>query len=568
MSAMSRYVARRLLPVEGRATLAIALAAGLALATGLLVLLGFRATVSSQRNVRLLLERREAQQLTLVWAGVQQDMKGAHATVLALLANRHLLEEPPYDLADTFAQGLARFPYPESFFTWRADGQENGSSYVFMRADRPPPSLSPKRLTGPYPVDVVRDPSGPMRDIIAQSRHRAQLGAPLAVFDTTVGDRPYQVVVRYLYSDDVALTTLVGFTVNLDWVQREYFPELVRQLSRIGGDADELSLAVIDDKDQLVTATQPRHADMPALERPFPLLFADRTHLPGLSIEPPTFRRWTLVAAPGDHSTDAAAAKAWNVAFVLIALSAVIVLVGLLMTVSAARTAAQLTTMKSDFVSTVTHELKTPLALIVLVAETFDAGRYDSAETQQHYTRLLSQASRHLTHLVDNLLAYAALSDVRHAYHFESADLMDLLDDALQQFHPSLKEQQFSVTLETPADLPPVRADRASLKLAFDNLIDNAIKYSKSTRVLQIQSRLSDGVVHVAVSDRGMGIPEHELPHIRSRFFRGRGARTRGSGMGLAITDMIVSAHGGRLTIQSTVGVGTTVDVALPAAAG
>src|SRR5207248_4022947 len=135
----------------------------------------------------------------------------------------------------------------------------------------------------------------------------------------------------------------------------------------------------------------------------------------------------------------------------------------------------------------VTHELKTPLAGIQLVADTLVRGRYDSADKIQHYARLLSREAKNLTRLIDNLLAYSRLNDVRHAYRFESVEVSDLVTDTLEICDAILVEQDFAVTVDLPADLPSVRVDRSAVVLALTNVIDNAIKYSTTTRVIQIR---------------------------------------------------------------------------------
>jgi two-component system, OmpR family, phosphate regulon sensor histidine kinase PhoR len=222
--------------------------------------------------------------------------------------------------------------------------------------------------------------------------------------------------------------------------------------------------------------------------------------------------------------------------------------------------------MKSDFVSSVTHELKTPLSSIRLIADTLASGRYDSPEKIRDYARLLSKESKGLTRLLDNLLTYARLSDVRNAYSFEAVHVGELIDDALERFRGLLLEQQFAVEVEAPADVPPVRVDRLALGQVLENLIDNAVKYSRpdGVRSLHISARSNENHVIIRVGDRGTGIHEDEIGRVCEKFFRGRGATSGGSGLGLAIVRQIIEAHRGRLAIDSRVGEGTRVDIFLP----
>ena len=244
------------------------------------------------------------------------------------------------------------------------------------------------------------------------------------------------------------------------------------------------------------------------------------------------------------------------------AVAAVAAIVGLMVTVRGIKVAAELAGMKSDFVSGVTHELKTPLAGIQLVADTLVRRRYESADKIQHYARMLSREAKNLTRLIDNLLAYSRLNDVTHAYRFEPVEVSDLVTDALEIFEAVLVEQNFAVHVDLPADLPPVRADRSAVVLALTNVIDNAIKYSNDTRVVQIRAEVQGSNVALSVTDSGIGIPESEIDRACDKFFRGRNAAGRGSGLGLAIVRQIVDAHGGSLRIDSRIGEGTRVELA------
>ncbi len=542
------------------------LAAAVCAATAMLVWQGYRATEQSKRSVRLLLEGRAAEQLSLLRAGLVQDMKGAHATVLVPLTPGQLVLDPPYDLADAFARAFARFPYPESFFAWKDTSDGAGLAYLFNRVDRPPAWHEATRLLGPYPVDVVRDPSA-IHGLVNEARRQAGFDHPFAVFETEVGGVPYQVVVNLLYRGDDRNTLfgLVGFTVNLDWVRRVYFQELIPEIARIGADPLEVSLQIFDESGQVVTSTQPEDPNIAMTERSFPLVFVDRTLLGNSDAERLPIRMWTARAGTARHSQLAALTTSTKITFALISLAAVVALIGVLVTARGVRAAAKLATMKSDFVSSVTHELKTPLALIRLVADTLVQGRYDSSEAIRDYASILAQGSRNLTRLIDNLLTYSRLSKVGDAFTFEPADVSELVENALVRFQPMLTERQFTVDLDLPPDLPEVLADRPSLLQVLDNLFDNAIKFSPGRRVLRIQARAVDTVVTLSVYDAGIGIPPEEVDRVCEKFFRGHGVKIAGSGLGLAIVRQIVEAHGGHVTINSTFGMGTQVQVILPA---
>ncbi len=169
-----------------------------------------------------------------------------------------------------------------------------------------------------------------------------------------------------------------------------------------------------------------------------------------------------------------------------------------------------------------------------------------------------------MTRLVDNLLAMSRITDVTEVYMFEPLAVDGLIDMTLQEFGKQLAEAEFETHVEIPADLPSVRCDRTAMGLLLDNLVDNAIRYSPTTRFLRIGAHRENGRVVIEVSDKGRGIPLDELDLVTRKFFRGRHLISNGSGLGLAIVKRIVTDHEGELSISSTVNVGTTVSVGLP----
>jgi signal transduction histidine kinase len=535
----------------------------------MLAAIGYAAIRQSQQRARLLLERRSAELLSLLWAGLRQDMRGAQTTVLTPVTASQLWLDPPFDLAEVFARGFARFPYPESFFAWLDTGGA-GTTHVFGRTERPAPWQTQDDLARPYPARVVHDPPA-MRPVVALARTLAEDDRADVCFETSIDGVPYQVVAHPVFRDDdsdpngARLLGVAGFTVNLDWVRRSYFQELLLQIAHIGGDPDDVLLTVLDDRNEVVAASHPSRRDVMRSDRSFALLFADPALLRSTSSHQPPL--WTARAASASGSVLAESLSGPNVIFLSLWLATLIGVLGLVATARANRAAAALATMKSDFVSSVTHELKTPLAGIQLIADAISTRRYESPDTIRHYGQLLSHESQRFNRLIDNLLAYAHLSEAGQEFRFERAYIDDLVDDALQPFQTVLIDRQFALTLAIPDNLPPVWADRAALHHALSNVVDNAIKYSDGTRALDIQARSDAGRVVVSVADRGIGIPGDELGRVCDKFFRGRNVKVSGNGLGLAIARRIVEAHNGVLRIESQVGHGTRIEIMLPMAA-
>ena len=550
-----------------RSIAVIALTGVLALATAALVWFGYRATQEWRRSTVEIVDQRANELLALLVAALQRDMKGAHVSVLVPINHEVIRTDPPYDLRDACARAFARFPYPESLFVWKDSDDGEGATYVFNRTDRPPSWGAAARTLDPYPVVMVSEPPA-IRPLIQKARLRAALRQNFVLVETDIGGVPYQAIVHLLYrtSDGGSLFGLVGFTVNMDWVRDNYFGPILRQVAGIGGaEAGDMALQIVDDADRLVVSNDVQPAGDGLRARRFPLLFFDPDLLAALPLPRPTPRYWTARVAPAHDSTLNTVVSATTRTFVFISLAAVATIVGLFATARAVRASAELAAMRSDFVSTVTHELKTPLATIKLVSDTLSSGRFTTPDAIRVYARMLWEESGRLTRLIDNLLTYARVNDVRQTYTFEAVEPVDLIEDALERFQTRLDELGFDVAVDVPIDLPRLHIDRAAILQALDNIIDNAIKYSDGARSLRVSGRANAVGVHLEVSDRGVGIPPDDLSRVFEKFYRGRTGHVGGSGLGLTIARQIVHDHGGGIDIRSTPGAGTSVDLTLPA---
>jgi signal transduction histidine kinase len=384
----------------------------------------------------------------------------------------------------------------------------------------------------------------------------------------SLGGAPYQVIALLSYHDPFRdrLRAVFGFMVNLTWVRQRYFQDLTAQVSRIGRSGDGVDLTSLDARGSPIAGTLATHGAVTA-RREFPALFFDPRLLAAEWPNDLAPEVWTTQAVisgdPALLAVDVGARRTLVVAVV----SAVALWVGLVLIVRAARANARLADMRSEFVSTVSHELKTPIATIQAISETFASDRGITPELYRKYGRLTLHEAKRLRRLIDNLLAYAQITDVTQVYAFEAVAPAALVDTTLRDFASQLEYAKFDVTIDVPRTLPDIHADRRALSLAFGNLVDNAIRYSQQSRHLSVAAFHRNERVVIEVTDRGMGIPPQDLPHVTRRFFRGAHGRTSGgNGLGLAIVDRIIKDHQGSLSFQSTVGVGTTVSLSLPIA--
>jgi len=247
----------------------------------------------------------------------------------------------------------------------------------------------------------------------------------------------------------------------------------------------------------------------------------------------------------------------------------VILLGGLWLVWANVRRELRLTRLKSDFVANVSHELKTPLALIRLFAETLELGRVPNAEKARQYHSIINKESRRLTQLINNILDFSRIEAGRKEYRFAPGDVGAVVRDVVDAYRFPIEQQGFALELELADDLPEAPIDPEALSQALLNLLNNAIKYSPDEKRILVSARAQDGALLVSVSDRGIGVPRPEQKKIFEKFYRAESTlvhTTKGSGLGLALVQHIMEAHGGRVELTSAPGEGSTFTLVLPLA--
>jgi signal transduction histidine kinase len=222
--------------------------------------------------------------------------------------------------------------------------------------------------------------------------------------------------------------------------------------------------------------------------------------------------------------------------------------------------------MKEDFVAAVSHEFRTPLTSLRQITESLEDGRVGSEEHREAYYRSLSRATRRLHRLVEDLLDFRRMQSGATEYRKSSFDANALVSDVVASFKLEVQDQGFRIGI-TRCDDASVVADREAISRALWNLLDNAVKYSGDSRDIQVSVACTQATVEVSVRDGGMGIQLNEQSQVFGRFYRGYQARTegiRGTGIGLAMVKQILEAHGGRVSLHSQPGEGSTFTLAVP----
>ena len=218
--------------------------------------------------------------------------------------------------------------------------------------------------------------------------------------------------------------------------------------------------------------------------------------------------------------------------------------------------------MKNEFISSISHELRTPLTAIKGWSETLTA--IDDRDTFVKGMRVITSESERLSQMVEELLDFSRIQDNRLTLIMDRIDILAELGETVLIYQERARALGITLNYYEPTMLPFVYGDKNRLRQVFINIVDNAIKYSDKGDTVSVEAYEENGDICILVSDTGIGISKEDLPKVKTKFFKANHTR-RGSGIGLAVANEIITRHGGTLNINSEEGVGTTVLMTLPA---
>lgn len=220
--------------------------------------------------------------------------------------------------------------------------------------------------------------------------------------------------------------------------------------------------------------------------------------------------------------------------------------------------------MKSEFISSVSHELRTPLTAINGWAETIMNGEVRDASDVKKGMGIIVSEARRLTNMVEELLEFSRIEDGRFTLSVEPMDIKAELEDAVYTYTEFFRREGITLThTDCEEEFPPIPGDPERMRQVFCNLLDNAAKHGGSGKRIDTAIRREGDAAVITIRDYGPGIPEEELPHVKYKFYKGS-SKARGSGIGLAVCEEIVTRHNGRLDIGNAEGGGCIVTILLP----
>ena len=539
--------------------LAGGLAIAVAIPVAILFYFQFRSLSNLAQSSRVVLRQLSQETADGVTKSLQDGLRMPRTDVLLKIGQR---QTEPLDLPfieNTFEQGLVADPFVDGFYVWSDVTTEHRDDV-----------LSFDRVTHAFVVNPSESAL-----MVRQFRSLAPEKRAIAVFEAPLnGRRTYFLAqLRFTFPSRERMTSFVALRVDAERLRTEYIPKLVAsKFANVEGPIGfpALVVTVLDGDNRVIFppggSAGPGFVD----ERTFPLVFyePDLTLFAAPETNKPEI--WRVRTGYGGQSIPQIVAARERPQRAMMAVLAGVMALGVFFVARAAAREVRLAELKSSFVSGVSHDLKTPLALIQLFAETLELGRLKSTERAQEYYRIINSEARKLTRLIDNLLDFSKIEAGLRLYKREPKDLAAVTGRVLESLQSQFRHNQFHVTSRLTAPVP-VLIDPEAAEQALENLLSNAMKYSPENRNIVVEVDRDGQFGVIRITDRGVGIPARLQRKIFRKFYRiqtDAGSGPQGTGLGLAIVDHIMRGHGGFVRVDSEPGRGSTFALHFPLYAG
>jgi len=539
------------------------LAGGLAIAVAIPVAILFYfqfRSLSDLRQSSTVVLRQLSQETADAVTKSLQDALGAPRTDVLLKIGQRQTE--PLDLPfieNTFEQGLVADPFVDGFYVWSDVTVEHHDDV-----------LSFDRATHTFVIDP---PESAL--LVRQFRSLAPQKHAIAVFEAPLnGRRTYFLAqLRFTFPSRERMTSFTALRVDAERLRTEYIPQLVAsKFANVEGPIGfpPLVVTVLDGENRVILPPGGSTGRGFVDERTFPLVFYEADLGSFAAPEDRKPETWRVRTGYGGQSIPQIVTARERPQRAMMAVLAGVMALGVFFVARAAAREVRLAELKSSFVSGVSHDLKTPLALIQLFAETLELGRLKSTERAQEYYRIINSEARKLTRLIDNLLDFSKIEAGLRLYKREPKDLAAVTGRVLESLQSQFRHNQFHVTSRLAAPVP-VLIDPEAAEQALENLLSNAMKYSPENRNIVVEVDRDGQFGVIRITDRGVGIPARLQRKIFRKFYRiqtDAGSGPQGTGLGLAIVDHIMRGHGGFVRVDSEPGRGSTFALHFPLYAG
>lgn len=541
-------------------------AAGLAIVVAIpvavLFYFQFRSLNDLEKTSTVVLHQLSSDTAESMARAVEEHLKRPHISVLLRIPQART---EPMDMAwidPVMRDALKESPFVESFYIWTERGPKARRWLAYDRTSGASPRLE----------DRFRENCTVGARLLPRLMDLVKTRMAIVAFTDDIGGRKHyvQAQLRFDSPSRERMTSVVAFAVDMEKLRSQHVPALLRdRIATVQQPTGfpALDIEVLDEGGSTVFTSTAHRPEKPVDERHFPIIFFDKELLEFAAPYEQHREIWHVRTGYGAQGIPEVVGASTRPQMALMLVMAVAMALGVFLVAGAAAREVRLAELKSNFVASVSHDLKTPLALIQMFSETLELGRVRSSERAQEYYRIINGESKKLTRLIENILDFSRMEAGLRPYRMEPTDVGALATRALREMDAQLAQSQFSVETQIEPALPRVLADEDAAEQAIENLLANAIKYSGESKTISIDVRRSRTHVTVSVTDQGIGIPRREQGRIFRKFYRVQrdlGGGQQGCGLGLAIVDHTMRGHGGFVGVASEPGHGSTFTLHFP----
>ena len=462
-------------------------------------------------------------------------------------------------------KALLESPYVTSFFVWTERGPHGNKWLTYDQQSMAQPD---GEVEARFREDDVFGAK-----LLPRLRELVKSRMAIVAFTEVINGRKYYVQGQMRFESPARerMTSVVGFAVDAERLRAEFIPALLRdRLANVQQPVGfpSLEAAVLaEDGTRIFDSDPSRSDDVPVDERSFSIIFFDKELTAFARPYEQQREIWGLRTGYGPQAIPEIVSASTRPQMALMFVLAIAMALGVFLVAGAAAREVRVAELKSNFVASVSHDLKTPLALIQLFAETLELGRVRTPERAQEYYRIINGEAKKLTRLIENILDFSRMEAGLRPYRMEPADLSEIVTRVLARMQTQFAQGHFVVKTEIAASLPRVLADEGATEQAIENLLANAMKYSGDAKHIEIEAKRANGHIVVSVTDHGIGISRREQARIFRKFYRVQrelGGGPQGTGLGLAIVEHTMRGHGGFVRVSSEPQQGSTFTLHFP----